>query len=83
LTIGISLCLRCADTCNSEIKNDILGCIAQINKKIKADITDDVKPILDSGIVYAKEPSGENKTAFVDSMAGVFLPHQAKYLTER
>jgi len=82
LNIGISLCMRCADECNREIKAAILGCITQINKKIKPNITDEVKPVLDKGIVYAKKPSEKNKAAFVDSMKNKFFPHQAESLLD-
>jgi len=82
LSIGISLCMRCADECNSEIKRDIFRCITQINDKIKSNIANEVKPILDSGIVYANEPSAKNRAAFVDSMKDNFFPHQVVSLLD-
>jgi len=82
LTIGISLCIRCTDECNIGIKTDILDCIIQINEKIKPNITEEVKPILDYGIEYAKTSSSDRKNSFIDSMNGKFFPHQAECLME-
>jgi hypothetical protein len=82
LNIGISLCMRCADERNREIKAEILRCISQINNKIKPSIINEVRSILDKGIVYAKRPSEKNKVVFVKSMTDKFFPHHAVNLLE-
>ena len=82
LNIGISLCLRCTDECNSRIKAELLDCIVRINEKIKPSVTEEVKHILDYGIEYAKTSSKEARQAFVDSMKNKFFHRQAKSLLE-
>ena len=82
LNIGISLCIRCTEECNKEIKNGILDCIEQINIKIKPLITDTAKLILEHGINYAKTLSENDKSTFLDSMKGKFPPYQAESLLE-
>jgi len=83
LNIGISLCLRCTDECNSKIKAELLDCIVQINEKIKPSVTEEVKHIIDYGIEYAKTFSKEAREAFIDSMKNNFFHRQAKSLLEK
>ena len=82
LNIGVSLCIRCTEECNQEVADKILDCVNTINNKIKPLIIETVKPILDYGMKYAKNPSGEDKKEFVDSMKNGFLPYLAENLME-
>lgn len=82
LTIGITLCIRCINECNSNLRPEILDCITRINEKIKIDIPEEENHILDYGIEYIKTLSNETKKIFVDSMKNKFFPIQARSLLD-
>jgi hypothetical protein len=75
LVIGISLCIRCAEECNNDKKDDILKCIMQINKKLKPVVNDTMKQILNYGIEYAKTLSVERKNIFFNIIKENPMPY--------
>jgi hypothetical protein len=82
LTIGLILCMKCLEGDNNELKDELLRVISKIDEKINPILTKTVKPILSYGMKYAKEPTAENKNAFIDAMKYKFYPLQLYYLLE-
>jgi hypothetical protein len=82
LTVGLVLCVRCLECDDDGWKDKLLRVISKINEKINSSLTEIVKPILVYGMKYAKEPTIENKYAFIDAMKSKFYPPQICYLLE-
>ncbi|GHV92513.1 hypothetical protein AGMMS50268_30160 [Spirochaetia bacterium] len=82
LTIGIALCIRCSENCNKDLANEIINVISSIYNKIEPILTESVKPILPSGLLFARSPNKQSKNEFIKTMENKYFPPQVCCLLE-